>query len=490
MQNKLNKVFERKSVIIIGSGMGSLSAACMLAKNGFKVTILEQNYQPGGCTSSYKRKDFVFEAGATTLVGLDNGMPLKYLIDAIGIELQGIRKLSVPMNVHLPDGRKLTRHQDTHKWIEEAEKAFGTDGQKDFWTDCFNTSNKVWNSSMKFKHFPPEKFSDFVSLAFQTELGDIHMIPKAFKSIQSKIEKHGLTDNAAFIKFIDEQLMITAQNTSKEVNELFASTALCYTNFGNYYMDGGLLNLVSQLLNYIERHGGGIFYREKASKIEKQKTGYKVTTNKTVHEAEFIISGIPLDNTMELMDLPKKISSKIVAKEKLSSAFQWNIALNRKLESEALHHQFILDEPFTETNSNSFFVSLSHPEDKQRSANGTIVSITTHVANPEIKQELDKESLKVQILKRIEESNLFRKEDIVYEHASEPKDWHKWTGRKYGFVGGYPQLMATKPWQMAGSRLDGHKAYQCGDTVYPGQGIPGVTLGGIIAAEKLISDWL
>jgi phytoene dehydrogenase-like protein len=30
--------------------------------------------------------------------------------------------------------------------------------------------------------------------------------------------------------------------------------------------------------------------------------------------------------------------------------------------------------------------------------------------------------------------------------------------------------------------------YSCGDTVYPGQGIPGVALSGLIAAEKLIID--
>ena len=30
--------------------------------------------------------------------------------------------------------------------------------------------------------------------------------------------------------------------------------------------------------------------------------------------------------------------------------------------------------------------------------------------------------------------------------------------------------------------------YACGDTVYPGQGIPGVALSGLIAAEKLIID--
>jgi phytoene dehydrogenase-like protein len=49
--------------------------------------------------------------------------------------------------------------------------------------------------------------------------------------------------------------------------------------------------------------------------------------------------------------------------------------------------------------------------------------------------------------------------------------------------------MKIKPWQMLDARLDHHKAYMVGDTVYPGQGIPGVTLSGIIAAEKLLRDW-
>lgn len=67
---------QQTEIVIIGSGMGSLSAAAYLASEGKKVTIVEQNYLPGGCTSSYFRKGFIFESGATTLVGIDKGMPL------------------------------------------------------------------------------------------------------------------------------------------------------------------------------------------------------------------------------------------------------------------------------------------------------------------------------------------------------------------------------------------------------------------------------
>lgn len=37
-----------KKVVIIGSGMGGLSCAIVLAKNGYDVTVLEQGVQSGG----------------------------------------------------------------------------------------------------------------------------------------------------------------------------------------------------------------------------------------------------------------------------------------------------------------------------------------------------------------------------------------------------------------------------------------------------------
>ncbi len=47
--------------IVIGAGMGGLSAATHLAVGGMKVLLLEQHYKVGGCTSSFERGDFSFE---------------------------------------------------------------------------------------------------------------------------------------------------------------------------------------------------------------------------------------------------------------------------------------------------------------------------------------------------------------------------------------------------------------------------------------------
>ena len=44
---------EEYDVVVIGAGMGGLSCAAYLAKEGKKIKVLEQHYKPGGCGSDF-----------------------------------------------------------------------------------------------------------------------------------------------------------------------------------------------------------------------------------------------------------------------------------------------------------------------------------------------------------------------------------------------------------------------------------------------------
>jgi len=59
----------RYDIIIIGAGLGGLTAGAKLAKEGKKVLLIEQHSQPGGCATTFKRGDFTLEVGLHEMDG-------------------------------------------------------------------------------------------------------------------------------------------------------------------------------------------------------------------------------------------------------------------------------------------------------------------------------------------------------------------------------------------------------------------------------------
>lgn len=54
---------KQKTAIVVGAGFGGLSAAALLAKDGYTVTLLEKNDGPGGRARVFKEKGFTFDMG-------------------------------------------------------------------------------------------------------------------------------------------------------------------------------------------------------------------------------------------------------------------------------------------------------------------------------------------------------------------------------------------------------------------------------------------
>ncbi|MDB5151537.1 MAG: crtI, partial [Mucilaginibacter sp.] len=54
---------KNKQVIVIGAGFAGLSAAALMAKAGYRVTIFEKNDQPGGRARVWEQDGFRFDMG-------------------------------------------------------------------------------------------------------------------------------------------------------------------------------------------------------------------------------------------------------------------------------------------------------------------------------------------------------------------------------------------------------------------------------------------
>jgi phytoene dehydrogenase-like protein len=82
-------------VIIIGAGLGGLTAGATLAKRGKKVLLIEQHAIPGGCATTFKRKDYVVEVGLHELDGLDKDDSKTEIFKELGV-FEGVEFIKLP----------------------------------------------------------------------------------------------------------------------------------------------------------------------------------------------------------------------------------------------------------------------------------------------------------------------------------------------------------------------------------------------------------
>lgn len=72
--------------VVIGSGIGGLACAGMLAARGRKVIVLEQASAPGGYLTSFRREGFTFDSAVDCIAGLDREGLLTWLLRSLGVD--------------------------------------------------------------------------------------------------------------------------------------------------------------------------------------------------------------------------------------------------------------------------------------------------------------------------------------------------------------------------------------------------------------------
>lgn len=76
----------KADVVVIGSGIGGLCCAAVLARYGLNVVVCESHGIPGGAAHGFEREGFRFDSGPSLYSGLSgpSANPLRQVLDAIG----------------------------------------------------------------------------------------------------------------------------------------------------------------------------------------------------------------------------------------------------------------------------------------------------------------------------------------------------------------------------------------------------------------------
>lgn len=113
--------------VIIGSGISGLVSATILAKNGYKVIVLEKNHQIGGAMQVFSRDKCVFDTGVHYIGGLDKGENLYCFFNYLGIfddlKLKALDREAFDV-IGLSNGKSVKHGQGYHNFRKGIVESF------------------------------------------------------------------------------------------------------------------------------------------------------------------------------------------------------------------------------------------------------------------------------------------------------------------------------------------------------------------------------
>lgn len=297
--------------ILIGSGMGSLATAAILAKEGQKVLILERHYTAGGFTHVFKRKGYEWDVG----------------IHYIG-EVQRANSVTKLLFDYISDGNlKWADMGEVYDRIIIGDKSF------DFVKGVKNFKQQLS------EYFPEEQkaIDDYIDMVFaSTKTARNFFAEKALPSLISKfIGKRmrkpylkfsdqttydvlgRLTNNKELIKVLTGQYGDYGLPPKKSSFSMHAALVRHYFSGGSFPI-GGSSQIVETIAPVIEKSGGTILINAEVDKIlveNNTATGVLMVDGKTLH-AKRIISGAGIMTTYKKL-LPVAIRKKHNLNEQL-----------------------------------------------------------------------------------------------------------------------------------------------------------------------------
>ncbi|MDN5115204.1 phytoene desaturase family protein [Aliarcobacter butzleri] len=460
---------QKIDLTVIGSGIGgSLISILNKDKN---LVLFEKDKNLGGTASTFKRFGNYFNSGATTFVGYEDNHIIKEIFDSADF-MPDLKKSSYAYRTII-NGKSIDRITDFEEFIESLNSVFYHKNNRYFWQTLKDIDERFWK--LKDIYFAKYSLNSYLK-----SLKTIDILFKEYKFLLFKSAKSFIKEvlgdiSKEYQDFIDAQLQITLQSTSKDIPLLSFAIALSYPFHKIFYANGGMGKLFDDMLKDIN-----VKKNEQIMQIKKENNFYRLISSKDEYLTSKLVLNIPVFECKNLF-LDEDLQNYYKKFEFYDqSAFVIYLKIDSKKEF-LNHYQIILKESIPNAVSKSFFVSFSHKDDEKLSKNGYSVTISCHTKalfwNELSKEEYEKNKeftknfILDELLKNIPD---IKKEDIKIEFCATSKTFKRYINR---FNCGATPLNLKNIFKIPSSLTPFKNLYNIGDSVFAGQGWPGVALG-------------
>ncbi|MDP4196277.1 MAG: phytoene desaturase family protein [Bacteroidota bacterium] len=488
-----------KEVLVIGSGLGGLTAALRLSSKGYRVRILEKHSKPGGRLNQLVVDGFKFDVGPSF-------MSMTYILDEMFSDL-GIKnplKLTPldPIYQVFFEGRNrpykiwksTAKLQEEFSKIEpdlaaKADKYLAKAGE--FFNDTIGPVVK-------------SNFDGYADYFFKLSRVPLKHLPYLFKNMWSEVSRNFSSEEMRIIFSLVAFFLGSTPFQTSSIYSLLSYTELKHDGYWN--IEGGMYRLTEAVVELLEARGVEIIYNTEITQIEYQGSSVKalLDRNGCRYSADIYVSNSDAAAFRGTVLGRKKYSESNLDKMDWTLApFTIYLGIKGKIDI-LMHHNYFLGNNF-KNYSNTIFTSSISPDKPYYYVNASSKSfpgcapegcenlfILCPVPDMRYKSDWsDKEQLADKIIGDISKRTGFDiAENVIVKKIMSPMEWadtfNLYRGSGLGLAHGMNQIGAFRP---KNKDEEFRNLYYVGASTIPGTGLPMVIISSKLTAERIEGDY-
>jgi phytoene dehydrogenase-like protein len=461
-------------VVVVGGGIGGLTAAALLSARGVSVCLLERQSRPGGCVANFEHPGYAFEPTAGLYSGWETGGVYERIFEGLPVKPPEVHRLSPAYLVRLPDGTEVAVSDNIKQFEDDLRMAF---------PECSQ-------AAVTFYRKLPQAVQVDSNLAGASEFA-------------SEAAAAHLTEcSARFRRFIDVQLQTLTQCASDQCSYPRSAFALTLPQRGMWAIRGGAQALADSLAESLKQSGGALRLDSPVLRLAYGSDGLPVgvdlLSGERVIATRAIISNLTIWDTygklIGMSRTPTAISSRLKQLHGWG-AYLLFLGMDQSAASRLRSNRVLslTDWQLDQSNGQSYepdqaqFVFSAAPQWDARAPEGKLAVTVSTFAHAEdwfafhedetAHEEQDQSALEA-LWSRLHSAMPELGDSVEVIETATPRTFYEATRRKFGMVGG----------------LCGGSAEQSGTTIFPNVFLVGDTsssgigIAGVARSAAAIAD--
>ena len=485
-----------KKVIVIGSGFAGLATASFLAKDGWKVTVLEKHATPGGRARQLKTDGFTFDMGPSWY-----WMPdvFERYFNHFGKKVEDyyeLERLSPSYRIYWEDGFTdiPSDYEALRNLFESIEPGAAVQLDK-FLTEAEYKYN-VGINKLVFK--PGQSVSEFIDWDVMKGVFRLDV----FTSIKKHIAKHFKHPK---LRQLMEFPVLFLGALPENTPALYSLMNYADIKLGTWYPKGGMYSVVNGMYELAKELGVDFRFNENVTKINiHQNAAREVQTESNqTYTADVVVGGADY-HFVESNLLPAAFRSYTESywdkKLMAPSCLLYYVGLNKKL-TNLLHHSLFFDVPF-DTHAQEIYTQPQWPSQPLFYMSAS--SLTDDTVAPAGCENLvflipvaaglsdDSDALREKyfniIIERFEKhiGQEIRDSIVVkrtFAYSDFLKEYNSFKGNAYGLANTLLQTAVFKP-SCRSKKVK--NLFYTGQLTVPGPGVPPSLISGEVVAREIV----